>query len=148
MKIQGSYTIRAPQQATWDHLTNPDAIAKCLPGVEKLNQVGPDEYTMSMTVGIGPVRGTYEGKVRLLNVHPPSDYQMEIEGSGRPGFVKGLGTLRLVPAGENQTQIEYDGDVEVGGPVAGVAQRMMGSVAKRLIEQFLSCIEQQITSQG
>ena len=144
MKISGSYTMSVPRQVVWDRLIDPQAIAGCLPGVEKLNQVGQDEYEMSMTVGIGPVRGTYDGKVRLINMRPPEEYQMQVEGSGRPGFVRGTGTIRLAEGPDSTTQITYEGDVEVGGPVAGVAQRMLGGVAKRMVEQFFSCIEKQI----
>ena len=68
MKISGSYIMKAPRQAVWDRLIGPQAIARCLPGVEKLNQVSQEEYEMVMTVGIGPVTATYEGKVQLTNM--------------------------------------------------------------------------------
>lgn len=144
MKISGTYSMKAPRQAVWDRLIDPQSIAACLPGVEKLNQVGQDEYEMAMTVGIGPVRGTYDGKVRLLNLTPPEQYQIQIEGSGRPGFVRGSGSIRLAEGPDGTTEIAYEGDVEIGGPVAGVAQRMLGGVAKRMIDQFFSCMEKQV----
>lgn len=145
MKISGSYTMQAPREAIWDKLIDPDAIAGCLPGVEQLEKVGENEYTMAMTVGVGPVRGTYSGKVSLANLNPPESYEMHIEGSGRPGFVKGTGMLRLAESANGATEITYEGDVEVGGPVGSVAQRMLGGVARRLVEQFFSCIEKQIS---
>lgn len=146
MKISGSYTMKAPRQAVWDRLVDPDSIAGCLPGVEKLEKVSDNEYAMEMTVGIGMVKGTYSGKVSLANMNPPSDYQMHIEGSGRPGFVRGTGTVRLIEGSDTTTEISYEGDVEVGGPVGSVAQRMLGGVAKRLVDQFFGCIEKQIGS--
>lgn len=146
MKISGIHTINAPRQAVWDRLIDPEAIARCLPGVERLKPVSQDEFEMTMTVGIGPVRGTYDGKVRLANMRAQEEYQIQVEGSGRPGFVRGTGTVRLVDGAGGTTEIAYEGDVEVGGPVAGVAQRMLGGVAKRLVEQFFSCIEKQIMS--
>jgi len=146
VKISGTHTINAPRQAVWDRLIDPEAIARCLPGVERLNPVSQDEYEMTMTVGIGPVRGTYDGKVRLANMRAQEEYQIQVEGSGRPGFVRGTGTVRLADGAGGTTEIAYEGDVEVGGPVAGVAQRMLGGVAKRLVDQFFSCIEKQITS--
>lgn len=145
MKISGSYTMQAPRQAVWDKLIDPDAIASCLPGVEQLDRVAENEYQMSMTVGIGPVRGTYSGKVALSDLDAPNSYQMQVEGSGRPGFVKGTGMLRLSDGANGSTEITYEGDVEVGGPVGSVAQRMMGGVARRLVEQFFGCIEKQIS---
>lgn len=147
MKISGSYDIKAPRQAVWEKVIDPDAIAGCLPGVEKLVKTGDDEFSMSLNVGVGMVRGTYDGKVRLLNINEPTDYQMSVEGSGRPGFVKGLGTVRLTDVGDGSTHVEYEGDVEVGGPVGAVAQRMLGGVTNRMVGQFFGCIEGKISAE-
>ncbi len=144
MKITGRQSVNAPRQQVWDRLIDPDSIGSCLPGVEKLDKIGDDEYSMSMNVGIGMVKGTYDGKVRISNMNAPSDYQMYVEGTGRPGFIKGTGTVRLADADDGSTDIEYEGDVEVGGPVGSVAQRMLGGVANRMVGQFFSCIEGQI----
>ncbi len=144
MKITGRQSVNAPRQQVWDRLIDPESIGGCLPGVEKLDKIGDDEYSMSMNVGIGMVKGTYDGKVRLLNMNAPNDYQMYVEGNGRPGFIKGTGTVRLSDADDGSTDIEYEGDVEVGGPVGSVAQRMLGGVANRMVGQFFSCIEGQI----
>jgi uncharacterized protein len=144
LKITGKHTIQAPRQEVFGRLIDPDSIAACLPGVEKLEKIGDDEYSMSMNVGIGMVKGTYNGKVRLSNMNKPTDYQMYVDGSGRPGFIKGTGTVRLAEGENNSTDIEYDGDVEVGGPIGSVAQRMLGGVASRMVGQFFGCIEAKI----
>lgn len=144
MKVSGNFTMRASQQAVWDKLIDREAIAACLPGVEQLEVVGDNDYRMTMTMGIGPVKGTYAGKVVLANMHMPTDYEMQVEGSGRPGFVKGIGTVRLSAAPDGATTITYEGDVEVGGPAGSVAQRVLGGVTKRIVDQFFGCIEKQI----
>jgi len=144
MKITGRQSVNAPKQQVWDRLIDPDSIAGCLPGVEQLDKIGDDEYAMSMNIGVGMVKGVYNGKVRISNLNPPNDYQMSVEGSGRPGFVKGTGTVRLADGADGTTDIEYEGDVEVGGPVGSVAQHMLGGVANRMVGQFFSCIEGQI----
>ena len=143
MKISGTYEMKAPRDAVWGKLIDPDSISGCLPGVEKLEKVGENDYSMAMALAVGPIRGTFTGKVGLTNLNPPNDYQMQVEGSGGPGFVKGTGTIHLTDAGENATHIAYEGDVTVGGPVGSVAQRMLGGVAKRMVDQFFGCIEGQ-----
>lgn len=148
MKISGSYTINAEQQAVWDRLLDPDTLWNCLPGVERLDKTGENEYDLAMNVGVGMIKGTYEGKVRISDLNEPNDYQMYVEGSGRPGFVKGTGKIELAGQGDGTTEITYAGDVEVGGPVGSVAQRMLGSVSKRIVDQFFSCVEEQINKQG
>jgi carbon monoxide dehydrogenase subunit G len=144
VKITGSQTIRAHRDRVWQELTDPHAIAGCLPGVQNIEKVGEDEYAMAMNLAIGPVKGTFSGKIRLMDVHEPDDYRMQVEGSGGPGFVKGDGVVRLSEDGET-TRVDYEGDVEVGGPVGAVAQRMLGGVANRMVGQFFTCIEGQIS---
>lgn len=145
MRISGSYTIRAARETVFGRVTDPQTIASCLPGVENLNQVAPDQYEMAMTVAIGPVKGTFTGKVQLADLNPPESYRMAVEGQGKPGFARGVGIIQLRALDDQTTEIGYEGDVELGGPFAGVAQRMLGSVAKRMIEQFFACIERQIS---
>ena len=147
MKITGKQSIQAPRQEVFSRLIDPESIASCLPGVEKLEKIGDNEYSMSMNVGIGMVKGTYTGKVRLSNMNAPTDYQMYVDGSGRPGFIKGTGSVRLAEGENSSTDIEYDGDVEVGGPIGSVAQRMLGGVANRMVGQFFGCIESKIKEQ-
>ena len=143
MKISGSQTIQAPRQVVWSKLLDPDAIRSCLPGVERLDKTGENEYAMAMMVGVGPVRGNYEGKIRMSQIDEPNGYLMNVEGNGRAGFVRGTGTVRLSDDGDNATKVDYEGDVEVGGPVGAVAQRMLGGVTNRLVGEFFTCIEGQ-----
>jgi carbon monoxide dehydrogenase subunit G len=148
VKISGSYTIRAAREALATRMTDPQAIASCLPGVENLNQVAPDQYEMAMTVAIGPVKGTFAGKIQLSDLNLPESYRMIVEGQGKPGFARGSGSVQLRAIDDQTTEIVYEGDVELGGPFAGVAQRMLGGVAKRMIEQFFACIERQMGAQA
>lgn len=146
MKITGSHNIQAPRQAVWDRLLDPDSIRNCLPGVEELTKTGENQYSMEMMVGVGPVRGNYSGTIRMSDVDEPNSYRMEVEGSGRAGFVRGNGVVRLSEDGDNATNVDYEGDVEVGGPVGAVAQRMLGGVTNRMVGEFFNCIQGQTTS--
>jgi carbon monoxide dehydrogenase subunit G len=146
MKISGSQTIQAPRQAVWDRLLDPESIRHCLPGVEQLDKTGDNKYSMSLTVGVGPVRGTYAGSIAMSDVDEPNSYRMQVEGNGRAGFVRGNGTVRLSDDGSDSTRVDYEGDVEVGGPVGAVAQRMLGGVTNRMVGEFFSCIQGQAGS--
>ena len=64
---------------------------------------------------------------------------MTVDGNGTPGFVKGDGTIQLEESG-NGTLLKYSGDVSAGGPIASVGQRMIGSAARLIIDQFFKCV--------
>jgi carbon monoxide dehydrogenase subunit G len=144
MKVEGTYSFPAPPQKVWDLLLNPESLKSCIPGCESLTVAGPDRWDATMKVGVAAVRGTYKGKVAIVDKQEPSTYTLQVEGSGGPGFVKGSARVTLTPEGEG-TRVGVDGDGQVGGPVAGVGQRMLGGVAKMLLNQFFDCLKGRLT---
>ena len=137
MKLEGEYEVPAPRTKVWDAFQDPNVLQKAIPGCEKLEAVGPGEYKATLKVGVGPIKGTFEGKVRLFDLEPPNKYRMAIEGTGGPGFVRGDAGMELTDA-EGGTRVGYSADVQVGGLIASVGQRMLGGVTKMMLDQFFS----------
>jgi carbon monoxide dehydrogenase subunit G len=125
-------------------ITDPAVLARTIPGCESLEQVGDDEYKMNVTVGVGAVRGTYAGEVRLSDKEHPKSYVMHASGAGGPGNVRAKVLIGLEPSAEGTT-LTYSADAVVGGAVAGVGQRMMTGVAKRMAGQFFKAIDDELT---
>ncbi len=135
MKIEGSHEIPAPRQKVWDAFLDPETLRQAIPGCEKLEAVGPDEYKATMKVGVAAVKGTFEGKVKITDKNAPDSYKLHVEGSGGPGFVRGDTLISLSDSGSG-TKVSYTADVQVGGLIAGVGQRMLGGVSKMMADQF------------
>jgi carbon monoxide dehydrogenase subunit G len=135
MKLEGSHDVAAPRQKVWDAFLDPARLKKAIPGCEKLEAVGPDEYKATMKIGVGGVKGTFEGKVRLADKKPPESYKLAVEGSGGPGFVRGETVISLSEI-EGGTRVAYSADVQVGGLIASVGQRMLGGVSKMMADKF------------
>ena len=137
MKIEGAHEIAAPRQRVWEAFLDPDRLRQAIPGCERLEEVGPDEYKATMKVGVAAVKGTFEGKVRLTDKQAPDSYKMGVEGSGGPGFVRGEAAITLSDTASG-TRVAYSADVQVGGLIAGVGQRMLGGVTKMMADQFFN----------
>lgn len=140
MQINGSYTFKAGRQAVWETLLEPETIAHCLPGKESFAQIDEGQYEAQMRVGIGPIKGSYKGRIRLSEQQPPDSYRMSVEGGGGPGNVKGTGLLALREE-NGGTVVSYEGDAQVSGKIASLGQRLLGVSAKKLINQFFECME-------
>ncbi len=145
MKIGGSYTLPVARDRAYQLLQDPEVLARCMPGTDHLSKVGPDEYEMKMKVIVSAVQGLFAGKVRITEQKPPEQFRLAVEGSGKVGFMKGEGLLTLVPAtvttgisirGAEGTEVLYEGDVQVGGTIAGVGQRLLDTTAKMIIKKF------------
>ena len=145
MKIEGSADIPAPREKVWEAFLDPNILAQALPGCEKLEAIGPNEYKATMKVGVAAIKGTFEGKVKLSNLEPPNRYRMAVEGSGGPGFVRGEAGMQMSDV-EGGTKVSYDADVQVGGLIASVGQRMLGGVTKMMLDQFFTKMTELLTS--
>jgi carbon monoxide dehydrogenase subunit G len=144
VNLDGSAVLSAPPERVWEVITDPAVLARTIPGCETLEQTGDNEYRMNVTVGVGAIRGTYAGEVRLSDQQPPRSYVMHASGAGGPGNVRATVTINLEPSGEG-TALTYSADAVVGGAVAGVGQRMITGVAKRMAGQFFTAIDNELT---
>src|SRR5437867_13268416 len=136
MKLEGSYDVKAPRQKVWGAFLDPETLRKAIPGCEKLELIGNDEYKATLKIGVAAVKGTFEGKVRLLEKKPPESYRLAAEGSGGPGFVRADTLITLTDA-DGGTRGSYSADVQIGGPIAGVRQRVLGRVSRVVAAQLL-----------
>jgi len=135
LKISGSYAVPTGRERAYWLLQDPAVLAKCMPGTDHLEKVGDDEYAMKMKMAIASIGGLFTGKVRIADQHPPNSFKLIVEGNGKIGFVRGEGLLNLVPQGQS-TEVNYEGNVQVGGTIAGVGQRLLDTTAKMIIKKF------------
>ena len=140
MDVNGSYTFAAAPDAVWQLLTDPAVIAGCLPGCDRLEPLGDDKYRAALTLVVASVSGSYAGTVAMLDKNPPRSYRLVVEGSGTPGFVNGDATIELVPEGAGTT-VRVTGRGQVGGLIARVGQRLLGSVSKMMMDRFFACLQ-------
>ena len=85
MELVGEHTFNVPRETVWKFLLDPDVLKASLPGCEKLEAVGEDEYVATMKIGISFIRGTFNGKVKISDKNEPESYTMAVEGSGPQG---------------------------------------------------------------
>ena len=137
MKIAGQSTLEATAESIWPLIFDPRTLLQLLPGCEQVEQVAPDEYRGRMTLRIPAIAGTYETWVKVLKYEAPSFCQIQGEATGSSGSVRGQASFTLQPDAQ-QTRIEYQGDAQIGGPLAGMNPRFAEGVAQMLIRQGLA----------
>jgi carbon monoxide dehydrogenase subunit G len=143
--LSGQHEIPIAQERAWELLQDPVILAKCMPGCEALDLVGPNEYAMRMKMLLASISGLFDGKVRIADPHPPSSYKLIVEGSGKIGFMKGDGLLTLTQNGEG-TIVDFNGEVQVGGTIASVGQRLIDTTARLLIKRFFGKLAKEVES--
>jgi uncharacterized protein len=145
VKVSGTHLLNAPRDRVWQCLNDPAFLKECLPGCESMEATGPDQYRVTLTVGIAAVKGKYTGSVTLSEKEPPQRFKMKVEGKGTGGFMQGTGLLELSEDPQG-TRVAYQGDVQVGGPIASVGQRLLDGAAKMMVGQFFNAVNTQLAA--
>jgi len=145
MKIEGSHSLAVPRERVWRMLQDPDVLAKATPGVKKLEKIGEDRYKATLELGIGPVKGTFEGILQITEKQEPEMMTLAVDGQGGPGGVKAQGRLRLEEQ-DGKTVIHYEGEPQISGKLAAVGARLLSGVAKKMAGQFFGGVEEQAST--
>jgi uncharacterized protein len=145
MLLSGDHTFDAPRERVWRFMLDPDVLKSCLPGCDKLEEIGEDEYLATMTIGIAMIKGRYEGRVKISDKNEPTSYRMLVEGKGPQGQVSGEGLIEISANGDG-TLVNWSGDATVRGVLARVGGRVIQPASKMIVGQFFKCLEQRAES--
>lgn len=125
-----------PQQA-WDALNDIELLRRSIPGCESITPTGEDSFDLLVAAAIGPVKAKFKGKLRLLDVVPPTSYTMQFDGQGgAAGFGKGTAKVSLSPIAEGGTMLDYAVHAQVGGKIAQVGSRLVDMAAQKMAGEF------------
>jgi carbon monoxide dehydrogenase subunit G len=145
MNLAGTFSFNGPRDKVWDLLQDPEILAKALPGTERLTLTAPDRYEGVMKVSIGPMTAAaFDVVVALIGKQPPERFGMEIDGKGSVGFARGSALVELEAQADGSTLMKYTSDVQIGGRIASVGQRLIESVSRMMMRQALDGLDREL----
>jgi carbon monoxide dehydrogenase subunit G len=138
MDMEGTRALAVTQQQAWEALNDPEVLKLCIPGCDRIEPTGENQYAVGLAVKIGPVAAKFTGKITLSDVVPPESYTISFDGQGGvAGFGKGVSKVRLSPQEEGSgCMLDYKVQAQVGGKIAQLGQRLIDGVAKSMAEDF------------
>ena len=148
MKISGVAVMHAPASQAWDALNDPAVLVATIPGCERLEPTGPDSYRFTIAAGVASIHGIFTGEVSLSERQEPSSFVLTATGAGGPGTVSTSVQVRLADTASGTSELSYDADAVIGGMIAGVGQRMLSSIAKRMAAEFFTSVDKVLAGGG
>ena len=139
VELKNQVTMAAPPEVVYAALTSPESLVETMPGLKQLTAVGPGKYDAVLELGISAVRGRYAGTMEIRDPNPPRSYRLEMDGKGPGAFVHVALSVAIEPAPPGSL-VQYQGEAQVGGTLAGIGQRVMGGVSQMLLSQFFSAV--------
>ena len=147
MDMQGARQLAITQQQAWDALNDPAVLKVCIPGCDKVEPSGDNQYSIGMSLKIGPVSAKFSGKITLSDIKAPISYKINFEGQGGPaGFGKGESAVTLTPNGDG-CELAYTVHASVGGKIAQLGQRLIDGAAKAMAEDFFKRFDNEMQRQ-
>ncbi len=144
MVVEGSYSFPAKREVVWELLLDPEVIAKTMPGATAMVRVAHEQYRGKLRLGVGSFTAAeFDLSVVLADVTAPERYTMLIDGQGKLGFTRGSAAVRLAADGAG-TQLHITADLQVGGTVAGLGQRLLDAVGRVLLKQGFEGLAQEV----
>lgn len=141
MKISGVATVHAPAGRVWTALTDPAVLLATIPGCERLEPAGSGSYRFAAWAKVASIEGSYTGEVSISQQQEPSSFMLTVNGAGALGTVSTSVEVRLAETAGGSTELSYDADAAIGGLIAGIGQRMICSVARRMADEFVSSVD-------
>ena len=144
MEMQGNRPLAVTQEQAWSALNNPEVLRVSIPGCDRVEVTGSNQYAVAVAVKVGPVAAKFAGKITLTDVKPPESYTLGFDGQGgAAGFGKGQAQVRLTPQGTG-CELGYIVNAQVGGKIAQMGQRLIDGVARSLAEDFFRRFDQEM----
>lgn len=136
--IRETFTVRAPVDAVWRFVTDPEKVVTCMPGAELQESVDEQTFLGNVKVKVGAITASYKGRVRFTEMDERGHtLQMVAEGRDTSGgTAKGtmIGRLRSLPDG--QTEVVAEASIDLTGRIMQVGRGMIQGVSQQLFQQF------------
>ena len=149
MDMTGEHPIKAPRQAVWAALNDPEVLKQSIAGCEELTKTSDTEFQARVTAKVGPVKAKFSGKVTLSDLDPPNGYTITGEGSGgAAGFAKGGAKVSLEDGAESGTLLKYEVHAQIGGKLAQIGSRLVDGAARKMADEFFTAFAGVVEAQS
>ena len=145
MNFEGEVTIQAEREKLWAFLTDADSVSRCAPGLESLTVIDPErQFQVVAGVGFGTVKVRFVTDVQWVDLDPPRMAKMKAHGTAPGSAVDVVAQMELDELVDGATQMNWSADVTISGTITCLASRLMGSVTKKVTQNFFDCVKAEL----
>jgi hypothetical protein len=146
IEIQETFQVRAPIEAVWQFLLDPQRVVVCMPGAELEEVVDDRTFLGNIKIKVGPITTSYKGRVQLTEVDQ-QQYAVQMVAEGREasgGIAKGTMSSRLRALPDGQTEVVTETSIDIAGRIMQFGRGMIQDVSHQLFQQFVACAKEQL----
>jgi carbon monoxide dehydrogenase subunit G len=144
VRVEGTRAFSAPRETVWEVLNSPERMAKLMPGVESFD-VKDDRHwraNVKIPLGLGGLRMTFD--FTKLEERAPEYAKLHAKGNGVGAIVSMDTAFDLAEADAGGTQMKWQADVRIAGPVGSMGQRVLQPIVNQQVNNVLSALDKQV----
>jgi uncharacterized protein len=138
MEIDKTLTLPAPPDRVWALLLDPQAMAQCVPGMQSVQVVTPDEYTAEMVTKVSFITARMKLRTRIVERDEPRYLKAEGTGedSGVASSLKQTTEMHLEALPDGGSNLRLKVKVDVVGRLATFGLSALKTKADRIWDEF------------
>jgi hypothetical protein len=139
MQIQERFTVEASPEVVWRFFEDIERVARCVPGVQRVETLGPDRYRVTATQKVGFVSATFEMTTTIETREEMKSLQLASVGKSVKGAIGDLRSRDRVdfePLADGGTGVQLTSELAIGGMLGTLGHKMIASKSREITEQF------------
>lgn len=141
MQLQGNFPLTAGVDRVWAHVSDPTKVIECVPGLQTYKVDENGRITATVQVSIGFIRGTFQTGTKVLKEDPVNHAAtLELSGTGAGSGFSALVNIVVSPSGSG-SELGWDANVNISGPLGGLAKPLVEGNIKKIIGQLFDCVK-------
>lgn len=138
MKFKQEFTVAEQVPKVWAFFQNAEEVARCMPGIDNIQVLDPDQLSVRMTQKVGPISASFDTNVRITEREAPTRIQFTLIGKAVRGAVGNFRATNTVTlhAHSGQTHVVVEGEAALAGALGSVGQRIIAKQAEKLTAEF------------
>ena len=148
MEVKGSHLFNVTKEQLWNYLMDPEVLAKITPGVSQLETLDTDSYRTVSDIKMGPVKGLFKGKLKVIDKNEPHSFTIKMEQLSKIGNAHGQVAMSISDDDVGQSSLEFNGKIKLSGVIARTGQRVLSGVANTITKEVFAALEAHIIEEN
>ena len=144
MKVEGTRSFEAPRETVWQVLNSPERMAKLMPGIESFD-VQDDAHwraNVKIPLGMGGLRMSFD--FTKVEERHPEFAKLHAKGNGVGAIVSMDTSFDLGDADGGGTEMKWEADVKIAGPVGSMGQRVLQPIVNQQVNNVLTALDKHV----
>jgi uncharacterized protein len=145
MQLQGRFPLPTTVDGAWAYVSDPVKVIECVPGLQSYTVGENKRISATVQVSIGFIRGTFQTNTKVTKEDPSTHTAtLELSGTGAGSGFGATVNIGVDPAG-TESELSWDANVNISGPLGGLAKPLVEGNIKKIIGQLFDCVKAKLS---